>query len=232
MELDADRPELEQLTPEQSEKLEVLERQRQLLRRRGDKAGVEKTLEQMKEVCENSSLVQEAIGDNFLERGQRTAARKAYDVARKLNPKNVSADRKFAETVFAMEAADIASLLDTRDAFEIATEARVEFVQSLLCPGLGQFMRGDVAMGLALFAGFVGGIILVVVAPGGLPGALHALGVSGDRGTPSSPLVFLGLLLIFGSYMGSLIDAKIKSNRTAKIRIDHPEPPVPKNFEL
>ncbi|MBL8088660.1 MAG: hypothetical protein JNM85_11395 [Chthonomonas sp.] len=218
------------LDPQDAEKLEFLERQLRILRNRGDQAGVQKTFEEMLSLAPNNTKVLEAAGDEFLVRGQRSKAREAYKRAFELDPTNASAETKFAETVFAMDAADVSKLLGTSE-FELSSVGKLAVVQSLLVPGLGQTTTGRTQVGAMMMFGYIVGLLITLLTPGGLSGIFTALGMSGSR-VPFNPLVLLGIALAVGTYLWSLIDMRAATANIKRTVIVHPKPPVDKDFEI
>ena len=82
-----------ELTPEQAERIEQLNRELQVYRRRDDQAQIKRILEEMREISPNSSPVWEALGDEAAAAKDYKAARDAYKRAFESDELNKSAER-------------------------------------------------------------------------------------------------------------------------------------------
>jgi len=212
------------------EQLETLEGRRQVAIRRGDEKLAAKILEEMSELAPGSSHVLEAQGDVELVRGQRQKARQLYKEAVEADPKNISAERKFAETVFAMDAADVAKLLGNEGLLGRSASGQSAFMLSLFLPGLGQLSSGQLAKGLSLLLGYLTGIGIVVFMPKGISSLLRVFGRAGPEAGELHFATIFGVLLTIVCYFASLLDAKAQVAQAPKIKVDHPVPPVDKEF--
>lgn len=228
MEGNAAGPEPRELTAVEREQIELQVRQLQLLKRRGDRAGADRILDDIKARFPDSALVWEAIGDECAERGQSRKAREAYARAHELEPTNVPIERKFAEAVFASEAGILG--LTPRSEFEAATSGKMATVLSFMLPGLGQLVTGQTLAGSILLSGYLLGWFLLFLIPNGIPGLLHAVGLAGSRGGEFNPAVLLPLLMILGFYFASLLHAGSHAAKYKRLSIKPPTPPVDKEY--
>jgi hypothetical protein len=220
----------ENLTPAVRESLEHGIRKLQLAKKRGDVNLIASILKELHEVAPGSSLVTEIEGDDLIERGQRALARLKYDRARKLDPKNISADRKFAETVFAMDASQITALTGNMSDLERVAIAKAHLTQSFLLPGLGQIFKGEMQRGLFMMGGYIIALFWLLLIPNGLVGLLDLFGMSQKTHAAFNGIVFIPLFLMAVFWIWSIADASTEVKKLGKVKITVPEKPFPTDF--
>jgi hypothetical protein len=218
-----------ELTPEQAERIEQLNRELQVYRRRDDQAQIKRILEEMREISPNSSPVWEALGDEAAAAKDYKAARDAYKRAFESDELNKSAERKHADMVAAIELPGIE--LPTGGDFEAASNGMVGVLLSAFLPGLGQVVTGFPQKGGAMIAIYLVAWFFVFLIPNGIAGLMALVGIS--KGSPFNGLVLVPLLVAMVTWIVSLADASTTAKKyQSHKRIDRPIPPVDKEFEI
>lgn len=228
-----DSPEDEPLppppSPEELEKAERLIRESRLQKMRGNKTVAGKLLEEAHDVAPGSVVVIEAIADDLVERRQTKAATELYKKALRIDPKNVSVERKYAECILGTMRYDDMMIRSDLD----AATGKSAVLLSVLVPGLGQIVSGNTRLGLGLMAGWLGGWGIAWLIPDGLKGVLGLFGVkSGGAAVEFNGVVMIPLLLAAVCHLWAIFEAASKSEGRKRKPIDRPRPPVDKDFEL
>lgn len=220
---------IDNLTDDQKDRLEQLNRELQVYRRRNDTAHVKAILEQMREIDPNSSAVWEAFGDEAANQKDWKSARDAYKKAFEADPKNTSAERKHAEMVANVELPGIE--LPNTSEFEAASSGMVGVLLSAFLPGLGQVVTGFPQKGAVMMAIYLVSWFLVFLVPNGFSGLMSLLGAA--RGVAFNGVVLIPLLIATVTWVVSLADASATAKKYESHRkINRPIPPVDKEFEI
>jgi hypothetical protein len=66
--------------------------------------------------------------------------------------------------------------------------------------------------------------------PKGIPSLLRVIGRAGPEAGELHVATIFGVLLTIVCYFASLLDAKAQVAKAPKVKIDHPVPPVDKEF--
>ncbi len=208
-------------SPAQLEKAENLIRQAAVAKMRGDTVGADKLLQEAQEAAPTSPTVLEAIGDDYIARGQKAKAMQVYKQAFTIDPKAISAERKYAELVLHIKGiTDPMMFMENADSGTFAS-GKAAVILSLLVPGLGQYALGYRWKGVAFFAVFViCWVILLAV-----PGMLSSLtGLFGGK-SQVNPLAFLFLFPATVAHLWSMFDATAEAKRMTPLKIEKPTPP-------
>ncbi len=235
---DPGRPEPDRLTPEEAlppaptpdqlEAAEQLLRQANLARMRGRLDDARRLLDEALATAPGSSAVQEAVGDAYIADRQTRKARDAYHTAVRLEPGNASAERKYGETVLAVQLAlDPSFATVARD--ESFASGRAAVIMNFLLPGLGHLTLGRQREGTVLLAVWVASVGLALAVPNGLSG-FPAL--FGRPGPPFNGLVLLPLFTAAAAWLYAIGDSSAAAKRMDLKQIPRPTPPVDKDFEL
>ncbi len=220
-------------TLQQAEKAEQLIRQAQIAKRRGETALAGKLLDEALLVSPGSSSVNEAIGDDLLDRKQVKAAKEAFALAYKIDARNVSAERKYCECVLRLAAIVDPFALAGSGGSSSAATGKSAFLLSLFIPGLGQMITDQVAKGSVMLGGWVVGWIWALLIPDGVRGLLAQIGIrTGKNGAELNGWVLVPLAISAAFHLWSLYDAAAQAGTHKRVKIDHPVPPVDKSFEL
>ncbi len=217
--------------PSQSE-LEAAEnliRQANLAKIRGDMAGFERLVQQASETAPGSSNVHEALGDAYVERKQVRKAKEEYQLAVRINPKNASAERKYGETVLAIQLA-LDPNFATPPPDDSFASGKGAVILSFLVPGLGQLALADYVKGGILFGLTVLSVGWALLIPDGFNGLLYLF--SPHAKVSLNPVIFLPLLVTLVCWVVGVADASSKAKRVPALRVDRPVPPVDKDFEI
>lgn len=212
---------IEPPSPAQLEKAENLIRQAAVAKMRGDNAGADKLLQEAQEAAPTSPAVLEAIGDDYMARGQKSKAMEVYKQAFTIDPKAISAERKYAELVLHIKAiSDPFMTMEMADAGTYAS-GKIAVILSLLVPGLGQYVLGYRVKGVAFFAVvLICWIILLAV-----PGMLSTFpGLFGGK-VQFNPLVLVFLFPATVAHLWSVFDATAESKRMTPLKVEKPTPP-------
>lgn len=196
---------------------------------RGQKAEADKLALQAQAAAPNAPAVIEAIGDDFRERNQTKKAETAYKQALKYDPDNISLQRKHAEMVLRNDAVANAMMHMTDEgAFEAVATAKSATLFSLILPGLGQIVSGQIGKGVFLMGGWVVGMVWVMLTPGGIPGLLKAVTGASSQFNAS---ILVPLFIAVICHFVSIFDAASRAKGSTKRRINRPVPPSNLPFE-
>lgn len=207
-EVPAEKPE-DELPPAptdaQREEADKLLQRYRLEKQRGNKDFAERYLAEAVQIAPGYTYVVECQADEALSNRKSEEAKRLYRLARKIDPKNHSADGKLADLVFRSEAAPAAAMLKVQ---EVSASAKSAAIMTALLPGLGQLVTGQTVKGICIIILWV---FLLIFSPAGIQ-SLTALATSkGDVHT--GPL--LALIGAFFVYIGALVDMNAYSKSTA-----------------
>lgn len=214
-------------TQEQIDRAERLIREAMVARRRGDKLQASKLLDQAVEVAPGSSTVLEAVADDLRERRQMQAARDMYRRALRVDPKNVSVERKFAECVLTTEQMSF-EFLAAREEIDAAS-GKVALILSILIPGLGQIVTGHRNRGIAMLSGWLIGWTIALLIPNGVKGIVKMFGGAGGD---FNGVVLIPLAVAAFCHLWAIYDAAARAQGGSRQKVDRPKPPVDKDFEI
>ncbi len=192
-------------TDSQKEEADKLLQRYRLEKQRGNKDFAERYLTEAVQLAPGYTYVVECQADEALSNRKSEEAKRLYRLARKIDPKNHSADGKLADLVFRSEAAPAAAMLKVQ---EVSASAKSAAIMTALLPGLGQLVTGQTVKGICIILLWV---FLLIFSPAGIQ-SLTALATSkGDVHT--GPLLALGAT--FCVYIGALVDMSAYSKSTA-----------------
>lgn len=169
------------------------------------------------------SLVYEVQGDDALSRRNNKEAMEMYAKAKISLPRNLSAEKKHADLVFNTSAKLATASVGN---FETMASAKSATLLSVIVPGLGHLIIGEIPKGIAYMIFWLGSIIWTVLTPNGIPGLLSLL-------SPKPGITFNGVILVpiaigIISWLAALLDingrAKLVSRGIGKG--SGPKPPV------
>lgn len=169
-----------ELTREQVEKAEKLLQRYHLEFTRGNQDIASQILKEAAEVAPGSSIVLEVMGDDAQARRRPQEALEFYKRAKLADPKNVSAERKHAELVFNTQAR---SATVAASEFEAVASSRSAAIFSVILPGLGHIVTGQVASGVGYLVVWLGCVIWTIAIPDGIRGLVSAM--TGNSNPPS-----------------------------------------------
>ncbi len=213
-------------SPEQVEAAEKLIVQANVARIQGNKIVATRLLREAADLAIGSSQVQEALGDAFLQDRSIRNARDCYKKAFEIDPRNISAERKYGEAVLAIQLAIDPNFGQT-PADDSFASGRVILILSFLIPGLGQLSLGETKLGSGLLASWLIGIIVALAIPQGMAGLASLVS---KHGPPLNPMIFLPLGVSTLAWIWSLADAGSRAKTTKPKIVHHPAPLVDKDF--
>jgi hypothetical protein len=176
-----------------------------------------------------TSLVLEILGDDALERRQMNEALDFYARAMKALPKSISVEKKHADLVFVTKARS-ANLMMMSE-FENVASARSATMLSVMVPGLGHLVTGEVFQGLAYLVVYVGAFVWALLIDGGIQGLVAMVS---NRSEPAlNGLVFVPLFIMAITWISSVIAMSTRSKMMGRRldKIERPTPPDDKPFE-
>lgn len=214
-----------ELTPAQEAELERIIREARVAKMRGESQRAGDLMEQAIQVAPESPQVHALIGDDLMERMQYAKAVDAYAQARELAPDNVAIETKHAEAILAQQGMS--------DPFAIASEGVDSYASgmsavflTIIVSGLGHYVLGMKGKGVTFFLTTIGGWIFALLIPQGLERVPNLV-----RGGPEpNYLVFLPLGIALLSHLWALFDVSAIAKQHKPKRVDHPTPPVDKEF--
>ncbi len=226
-EIPTDQEPVEKPTAEQIANADRLIREARVFQMRGNRDEAMRLLKEAEAAAPNASLVLEAVGDELLEARKFGEARRYYDRARIADPLNLSADKKFADSVFRTNAA-VHQYDPSLDA-EIMANPKSAAILSFILPGLGQIVRGSTIKGLIFMLGYLAcaGVALKM----GLPAALVGLGTPNAPKSEVNPMVWGVTSVGFLIYIANAIDVALSAKISGKKQFDRPRPPENLPFE-
>lgn len=215
-------------TVEQVAEAERILQQGSLARIRNDSDAYLDAAERAARVAPGSSSVQEALGDALVFAKRVRRARDAYGLAVTLDPTNSSAERKYGETVLAVQLA-----MDPLFAQAVPDDSlaggKAAVMLSFFLPGLGEIALGQTKRGAWIFGVWLVSLAIAVAVPKGLEGLLSLLG---RHGAPFNPVILLPLGVCGVCWALSLSETSAFAKRIEKRPMARPVPPVNKDFEL
>lgn len=192
-------------TDAQREEADKLLQRYRLEKQRGNKDFAERYLAEAVQLAPGYTYVVECQADEALSNRKSEEAKRLYRLARRIDPKNHSADGKLADLVFRSEAAPAAAMLKVQ---EVSASAKSAAIMTALLPGLGQLVTGQTVKGICIIILWV---FLLIFSPAGIQ-SLTALATSRGE-VQTGPL--LALLATFFVYIGALVDMNAYSKSTA-----------------
>lgn len=192
-----------------------------VLKRRGDKAGATQALEAAISVAPGNTEVLEHQAHDLLERGQSKAARELLKRALELHPAHPVLENLYGELV--LKSVEVSDLFSLQSDYEVMSRRKIGAWLSFFVPGSGQIVAGSFALGVAMLVIFVLAIVWAISVPNGL----SKFGQSSFNGTVLIP-IFIGLF----TWIVSIVEAASASKNITTKTIDHPVPPIDKDFEL
>lgn len=219
----------EEATPEQIEEAERLLQQASLAKIRGQGSVAERFLKEATEAAPGSAVVQAALGDQLWERSQFSRARKAYQRAHELEPKNAAYETKWAESLVGSMGDPLSFQGDME---EVYASAKVATFLSIVLPGLGQVVMGEKKTGVLMMVLYSGGWLWASLVPHGLSGIPTALGVQGTLVEAFNASVLLPLAIVIVTWLWAVLSANTKVKTQSKRKIDRPAPPGKGDFEM
>lgn len=221
-------PELEKPTPEQEEQALGFIRQWRLFVQRGDKPSARKALEEAVAIAPGSLDVIEAQVQDLLARSQSSKAKSLLKDGLLLYPGNAKLETRLAELLFNLDVVENAG--ENLSDFEKASQGRIAAWASVFVPGLGQMITGRIPLGIGVLAVFVICWILITSIPDGLRGLFSLVGLGGASPTTFNGAVVLPLFIATATHLFSIADASHHAKKLSRVKIEHPLPPVDKDF--
>ena len=204
------------------DKLDRLLQRYRLEKTRGNKEIAAQFLKEAQDMGGKTSLVLEILGDDALERRQMNEALDFYARAMKALPKSISVEKKHADLVFRTKAKS-ASLMMTSQ-FENVASARSATMLSVMVPGLGHLVTGEVVQGLAYLVVYVGAFVWALLIDGGIQGLVAMVS---NRSEPAlNGLVFVPLFIMAITWISSVVAMSTRSKMMGR-RLDKIERPTP-----
>lgn len=198
-----------------------------VLKRRGDRPGATKVLDQMVTLAPDAPSVLELQGEELLERNKPAEAVKVLERAMQAAPGHKEIERKHAKAVLRAAGGFDPLAPPIHDSF---VNPKGAALLSVFVPGLGQFVMGDRPKALAIFGVWFISLVGLFLVPNGIEGLVGL--VSGGADLP--PLVFIPLAGLGFAWLWGITDANSRAKRDEVLRrpIERPTPPVDKPFEL
>lgn len=222
-------------TPSQLSEAENLIRRSALEKRRGNKQLSTDLLGKAAEVAPGALSVQEALGDDLMERGQAKPAAEVYARALAMSPSHGGIERKYALAISsiqapmsfeqAMQMGD--SPLATADAASVKAAAFFSF----LIPGVGQLVLGKYVMGVSYLVSW---LLMIAWISFMKPDVQNFIKSISGRHASYDPLVLVPLVAALAIAIAAALTCKSVSANTGSIRKqkgNHPVPPVDLPFE-
>ena len=212
---------------------DTIERNLAIAERRGDATAIERLMAELRELDPQSLAVIKADVQVLIKSKKGDEALKMLSEACAARPDDKELASLFADVVYKQKIDGVTVDMDApASAFEESTTARASAMTSMFLPGLGQILAGDVPKGYFMTGGYLGGWITVFLIPNGIAGFMKLLGLSRDPGIQFNGLILLPMGMIVAIYLWSISDASIAAKPYKKTIVEHPKPPVDKDFEI
>ena len=212
--------------PNDVDSAERLIREAHLFTMRGDKAKAKELLDQAEKSAPKSGPVLVALADAALERHNVKEAIRLLTIAKEANPGNVAIEKRHADAVFRQTQGMVFDPT-SRSNFENVASAKASVILSLMLPGLGQIVAGDVAKGATILICWAGAWIIAVLI--GFKGLFAMMGMGPSKDASATvlvPLAFAALLHLF-----AIMDASARAKTFEKRKVVRPVPPSNLPFE-
>lgn len=211
----------EEFIPDDPIKVEQAERtlrEANLARVRGHTAVADRLLKEAIELAPNTATVLEAIGDDYVVRGQFRKAKEAYKKAHQIDPKNASVENKYGEMVLKVDL-HIDPFAHAEE-FSGYASPKIAIMLNILAPGLGQFaveryVKGGIMLGAHAIL-----LALMALLPGGFQSVFGFM--TGKAAFDPLGGLLLGIDVIV--ILWSIADLSSMSKKAPK-KIDPPVPP-------
>lgn len=216
-----------------SERAEALIRQARLAKQRNDAKLAEMLLKEAAGLSPESSLVLEALGDDLIDRRQTQAAMDSYKRAAEADPKNISAERKYAELVLRSQGCVDPMRARSEGESDGHVNGKIAVLLSLFVPGLGQMVTDQVIKGIGMLVAWALCWLFALMIPDGMKSLLSLFGLKG-RGAivEFNGVVLFPLAVAAAVHLWSIFDSAGKAGTIKTRKIVRPLPPVDKPFEL
>ncbi len=205
------------------DKIEKLLQRYRLESARGNREMGSQYLKEAQQLAPKASVVLEVLGDDAVERRQMKDAIEFFRRAKESDPRNASADKKHADLVFRTQAALATAGLT---AFENVASARSASLLSVIVPGLGHMVTGQIAKGAAYTLVWIGAIVWLVLTPNGIQGIVAMMS---NRSEPKlNMVIFVPIFLGVVTWLAAMIDMNSRSKSLGRTlgKGGGPKPPV------
>lgn len=230
--------EIREPTPEELEQVENCLRLAHLAQIRNNRAEARKHLEEAAKVAPNAPSVLEALGDEYAAAGRTKDAVEIYARAIKTGPKNIALEKKHAHAVFQAEAAAVGlSLSMELNQAETAASGKAILFMSVIVPGLGQMVAGQIGKGTAVLSGWLASWVPILLPIWGekdkarFTGIDHLLAFVGVKREPHVPdpstLAVMLFVVAVVLHLFAILDAFTRSGGGAPPKPLRPGRPVP-----
>lgn len=220
-------------TPEQRAAAENLVRQARVAKMRGQTKESLRILEEARAAAPGSAAVIELLADERAAAGHQQEALRLMRLAIQMSPGNVALERKHASLVFLLRAkpqAEVLSMEMRQD--EVRDNARMAGLCSLLLPGLGQAMMGEVALGAAFAMVYIISIVWMLIAVMGHHSGPVRTGQAFPQATTFLTAgVVVPLVIALVVQVIAFTRARSKASAFKTVKVKHPEPPVNLPFD-
>lgn len=193
----------------QKEEADKLIQRYRLEKQRGNKEFAGRYLAEAVALAPGYSLVVECQADEALDSRKTIEAKRLYKRAVAIDPKNVSAETKFANLVFRADAAAASAALNIN---EVSANAKTASILSAIIPGAGQIVTGQYVKGGLIILLWVA---LIFFCPAGLR-SIASL-ASGRPDVQAGPL--MAVIAALFVYIGNLVDMSAYSKSLAAHRM-------------
>ncbi|HJP83639.1 MAG TPA: hypothetical protein VJ835_09055 [Fimbriimonadaceae bacterium] len=219
--------EIEPPTPEQQESADRLIQQARVEKIRGNKAEVQRLLEEAASSAPGSAIVLEMVGDDYAERKQLAKAAAYYRRAAKIDPKNVNIERKLALAALGVSdsAGQLSAGLDD-SAIPMASRNAAIWL-TLFLPGLGHLVLGQKSKGILILVVWCICLAWVILMGGDVAKVGSAL--VGGR-SQANWIAVVPLLVMILTFVGALMDLR-GPKEMVRQPVARPRPPVDLPFE-
>lgn len=194
-------------------------------------------LEQAAQVAQGAPNVLEMLGDELLDRKRYGEARVAYEKAHRLDPSNVTLERKWGLMVLrttspmSFEAAMRMADSPFVDPNQTMASAKAATMLSVLIPGAGQLVLGETKKGFIYIGIWLVCTLMLMAMSSDIQGLIKE--TAGQKGSVSG-LVFIPIVAMLVVYVVAVggCASRIKKHWSPSARaIDRPVPPENLPFE-
>lgn len=211
------------------DQIERIERDMALAQRRNEPGAVRRARQALEALDQEHPGVQMFLADLLVQDHQPAKAIELYKKALERSPGDKEIETKMANAVLA-EAGDFG--MANFSEYETVASAKTNLVLSIILPGLGQVVSGQTKKGAIMMGSWLICLFLAILVPGGLAGFAGLFGIGRESFNPMVLLPLFGMGLVFAISWGDMAGQAKKVMPDRKRRVEHPTPPVDKDFEI
>ncbi|MBL8048161.1 MAG: hypothetical protein JNJ45_05715 [Chthonomonas sp.] len=210
------------------DEIERIQRDLAMAQRRNEPGAVRRARQALEALDQEHPGVQMSLADLYVLDHQSGKAIELYRKALERTPGDKEIENKMATAILA-QSGDFGMPLSQ---VENVAEVKTNLLASMVVPGLGQVLSGDVKKGVVMMTVWGGFLLFGLLIPDGIRGMA---GLFKSSSVPFNSLILLPLLgmgVVFALSWGDMAGRAKQVLPNRRERVSHPTPPVDKDFEI